>query len=105
RLEIRLSQLLAVDEDIPEALLQADLDGVAGEPDEPLDERAARAALDARSIGGVEDDYLSPTPFAQVIDRAVREDSVGEARLAGGGRARAVERRLHRRGGNAVRVD
>src|SRR6186713_1814272 len=105
RLEVRLPQLLAVDEDVPEALLQAHLDGVAGQPDEPLDERAAGAALHPRSIRRVEDDDLSAAGVAQVVDEPIREYAVGEARLAAGCGTRAVERRLHRGGRNAVRVD
>ena len=42
---------------------------------------------------------------AEVVDEAIREHAVGEPRLAAGSGPRAVERRLHRRRRDPVRID
>src|SRR5205085_11277692 len=92
-LDVGLVQRLAVDEDVAVPLD----DGVAGKPDQALDERPARAATlrrgQARLRRRVEDDDLAPVRRAEVVDEAVREHPVreaGEAAWAGPG---AVERR------------
>ena len=39
----------------------------------------------------LEDDHVAPVRIAEVVDEAVREHAVGEARLASGRRPRAVQ--------------
>ena len=81
------------------------LHALAGKPDDALHERPAGAAL--RLCGGrrLEDDHVAARRVAEVVEEAIREHAIGEARLAAGRRTRAVERRLHRRRRDAVRVD
>src|ERR671933_2507833 len=100
-LDVRLLQAPPVDVDEAAALRPH----VAGQADDPLDEDAARAAELLRPLRRVEDDDLAPVRVAEVVDQPVGEHAVGEARLAAHARPRAVQRRLHRRGRDAVRVD
>src|SRR5205085_6651448 len=53
----------------------------------------------------VEDDDLAAVRVAEVVDEPVGEHTVGEARPAAHARPGAVQRRLHRRGRDSVRVD
>ena len=75
-----------------------------GKPDDPLHERPARAALRHRGRRRLEHDDLAALRIPEVVDEAVREHAVGEARLAARGRACAVERRLHGRRRDPVGV-
>src|SRR5580765_1079512 len=101
-LDVRLVQLLVVDQD--EALLVL-VDEVARQADQPFDEDAALPALLLRRGRGLEDHDLAAVGVAEPVDEAVGQHPVGEARLATDARPRAVERRLHRRRGDLVRVD
>src|SRR5439155_3508399 len=102
RLDVRLLDRLAVDRE--HVVLVSD--GVAGEPDQSLDEGPARVArLLGSDRGRVEDDDLATARAAEVVDEPVREHPVGQARLAPGPGPRAVKRRLHRRRRDPVRVD
>ncbi len=100
--QIRLVERFPVDVD--DALARRD--PVAREPDQPLHERPARAAARGRRRR-VEDDDVAARGVREVVDEPVREHAVREARLAAvvleG--VRAVQRRLHRRGRDPVRVD
>ncbi len=93
-------QQLAVDEHEPAVLA----DRVAGQADQTLDERVARAALGRGQRRRLEDDDLPPLGALEAIDQAVGDDAVVEARLTVRRGLCAVERRLHRRRGNAVRL-
>ena len=61
--------------------------------------------LSSRCGGRLEHDDLAPAGVAQPVEEAVREHPVGEARLAADGGLGAVQRGLHRRRRDAVRVD
>src|ERR671923_2264060 len=100
RLHIRLVPPLGVDVD--EAA--APLPHIAREADDALDEGAAGAAVLARPLRRREDDDVSPFGIAEVVDEPVREHAVGEARRAAEPGSGAMERRLHRRGRDPVRV-
>ena len=104
-LQVRLLEELSVDVHVAEALLEPHLDGVTGQPDQALDERASGATFQAGFRRRVEDDDLAAAWVPQVVDEAIREHPVGEARLTTGRRLRAMERRLHRRRRDPVRVD
>ena len=58
-----------------------------------------------RRGGCLEHDDVPALRITEVVDEPVREHSVRESRLAPRRRARAVERRLHRRGRDAVGID
>jgi hypothetical protein len=72
-LDVRLVQLRAVDEDVAARPLG---DGIAGEADQALHERPARAAHLLRGLGRVEDDDLAAVRVAEVVDEAVGEYAV-----------------------------
>src|SRR6188474_3139539 len=97
---VGLVQPLSVDEDGAVPLL----DGVARKPDDPLDEGPARTAGFESLRGRVEDDDIAAMRVAEVVDEAVREDAVRVARETTRLRLGAMERRLHRRGRDPVRV-
>ena len=78
---------------------------LAGQADQPLHEGAARTAADPRGRRRHEDDDLASLRLAKVVDQPVREHAVGEARLAAVRGLRAVERGLHRRRRDPVRID
>ena len=72
----RAHEPLAVDVDDAVALLPR----LAGQPDESLDERSPGAALRLGCLRRLEDDDVAACRLAQVVDEAVREHAVGEAR-------------------------
>ena len=79
RLDVRLVQPLAVDVD--DAVRSSPR--LAGQADQPLHERAAWRRTACRASGGVLKTTMSPrVGIAEVVDEAVREHAVGEARLA-----------------------
>src|SRR4249919_3730697 len=80
--DVRLIELLAVDVDVAKATLRAQLQHVARQADQPLDERAACAAADTCGRWRLEDDDLAALRVAEAIDEPVREHPVREARLA-----------------------
>src|ERR671934_2786158 len=94
RLDVGLVELAPVDIDVPVALAHR----VAREADQALDEDAAGAAAKPCLRWRLEDDDLASLRASEVIDEAVREDAVAEARLATRRGPRAMQRRLHRRG-------
>ena len=85
--DVRLVELAAVDVDVGQAALRAELDPLARETDDPLDERAAGAAALARRGRRLEDDDVAPLRILEVVDEPVREHAVREARLAAARRA------------------
>src|SRR5512133_1077523 len=98
RLNPRLGQRLSVDQDRTVALAPT----LAGQPDDPLDEEPARAALLARRPGCLEDDDV-----AAAWDRIVvrhRVDTIFLIAQTPELGPAAVERRLHRRRGTRVEV-
>src|SRR5581483_1893321 len=97
RIDVRLLEELAVDVDVAVPLR----DDVAGQPDQPLDERAADAA---RVLRRFEDHDLAAVRAAEAVGEPVRDHAVVERSLAVGAGLGAVERRLHRRGRDAVRL-
>ena len=103
-LDVRLLEPLSVDVDECRTTSQANRDPLAREPDDPLHERASRSALRLRRRRRLEDDHVSALRIAEVVDEAIREHAVREARLAPRCGARAVECRLHRRRRDAVRI-
>ncbi len=97
---VRLVQALAVQRDHAVVLG----DRVAGQADQALHERAALAALD-RGLGrSGEDDDLPAGRRGEAVGEPVDDHAVAEARLAPGAGACAVQRRLHRRRRDAVRL-
>ena len=98
--DVGLGELLAVDEDDAVALGP----GLSRQRDQPLDVGAACAAAASRERRGREDDDVAAARLAEVVDEPVREHAVGDPRLAAVRRPGAVERRLHRRGRDPVRV-
>src|SRR6266516_3443897 len=96
RPNVRLGELPPVDVDDTFPLGPA----LAGEADEPLDEHAPGATLQLRQGGCVKDDEIAP----RRLPRSVRGggDEVHLGRLAADARARAVQRRLHRRARDTV---
>ena len=62
-------------------------------------------ALDLGERRRRENDDLAAVRVAEAVDQPVREHPVGEACLAAGAGPRAVQRRLHRRRRDPVRVD
>src|SRR5256714_10005814 len=79
---------------------------VAGEADHPLHERAAFAALVGDPLRRVEDHDVAAGRRSEVEADAAREHAVARVAEAAGARLAlgAVQRRLHRRGGDAVGV-
>ena len=101
-LHVRLVESVAVDVDVAVPLYPA----ITGNTDDPLDVHTAAArAEQLRSARRIEDDDLLSFRIAEVVDEPVRENAVRRSRLAPTLRSRAVQRRLHRRGRNAVGVD
>ena len=99
--EVRLRVRLAVHVQ----LVSADLELVAGKPDQALDEDAARARADACGLRrGLEDDDVAAIRVREAVDEPVGEHAVGDPRLAARLRRRAVQRRLHRGRRDPVRV-
>src|SRR5215210_3222613 len=105
RLDVRLVELLAVDEDVTGAADVPQLDPAPREADQPLDEGAAGAAALPRCRRRLENDDLAALRVAEAVDEPVREHAVGPASLAPARVSRAVERRLHRRGRDPIGVD
>src|SRR5204863_6026982 len=101
RLDVGLVEPLAVDVDVAPDLLPR----IAGQADQTLDEDAARAADLRRARRRVEDDDVVALRAPQPVAEAAGEDAVGEPRLAPGGGAGAMQRRLHRAGRDPVRGD
>src|SRR4029453_3202659 len=99
--DVRLDQLLPVDVDLAVPLLPQ----LPRQADDPLYERPGRRALLGGARRGVEDHDVAALGIAEVVDEAVREHPVREARQAAGAGPRTVETRLHRGRRDAVRVD
>src|SRR3954463_1584520 len=78
---------------------------VARQPDQALHERAALAALLLGRRRRVEDHDLAAVRLPEAGDAAVGDHAAGDARLATGAGARAMQRGLHRGGRDPVRVD
>jgi ATP-dependent Clp protease, protease subunit len=97
RIDVRLVERLAVDRDVAVPLRH----GVSGEADQPLDERAADPA---GGRGRVEDDDLPTLRAPEAVGEPVGDHAVVETALAPRTWFRAVERRLHRGGGDAIRL-
>src|SRR5487761_1618872 len=89
----------------PDKALVVLLDRLPGQPDQPLDEGAAGAAFHEREPRRVEDDDLAAMRAGDIEADPAGEHAVAVAGLAAEGGPRAVQRRLHRRGGDPVRVD
>src|SRR5512133_2464799 len=101
-LDVRLVELLVVDPD--EALLVL-VEEVARQPDQPLDENAALAAVLLGRRRRLEDNDLAAVRVTEAVDEAVGQHAVGEAGLAARARPSAVQRGLHRGRWDLVRVD
>src|SRR5215213_3529401 len=89
---VRLVQPLSVDEDDAVPLL----DGIAWEPDDPLDKGSSRAAGLEGLLRSVEDNDVAAMRVAEVVDEAVRENAARVARETAGLRLGAMQRRFHR---------
>ena len=102
RVDVRLVQLLAVDVDLAGALGHT----VARQADQSLHERRAAVAGAAlrRLRGRLEDDDLTALRIAEPECEPIGDHAVVVAALTPGARLRAVERRLHRRGRDPVRL-
>ena len=80
-------------------------DHLARQADDSFHEGAALAAAVARrGGGGVEDDDVASVRIAEAVREPVRDHAIREGGLAAGRGARAVQRRLHRRRRDPVRL-
>jgi hypothetical protein len=79
-------------------------DGLPRQADDSLHECAALGARLDDPRRCVEDDDLAALRIAEAIDEPVGDDAIRMSREAAVRGARAVERRLHRRGRDPVRV-
>jgi hypothetical protein len=100
RVHVRLVEPPAVDEDDSVALH----DGVAGESDQALDESPRRVAATRCGRRRVEDDDLAAPRTFEDVGEPVRDHTVVEGGEAPCSRPSAVQRRLHRRRRNPIRL-
>ena len=102
RIDVRLDETVAIDVDDPVAFRHE----FAGKPDDALDEGRIPVAQSTslRCLGSSEDDDLSPLRIIEPVRKPVGDHTVAESPLAEVCGYRAVERWLHRRRGDAVRL-